>query len=798
MNRKKISFIRLINISGIILLAAIACITIGMNTINSYKHFNLMADQMRKDFVERQKQIIKREVEHVVEFIYFEITHLYESEKWTGEQIQSLLVERINSIRFGKNGYIFVADWNGTSIAHGAQPDLIGANMWDYEDSRGTKTSQGLIRASKIKEGGYLEYWWRKPDTGVERPKIGYAKAVPEWEWSVCTGVYIDDIEEEIDTLYGELKTRTRKEVFISAVISIITLILYLVLFNSLSNRLKTNMRLFISFFTHAANSDKPIQRKAVQFMEFDKMAEYANKMLEDKIRAQQELLNEKEQLQVTIRSIGDGVITADRTGKLELMNIVAEQLTGWTQEEAVGKSLSEVFHIINGKTGEVSRDPVALVLSEDRIIGLEKNTILISKNGEKYNIADSAAPIKDTGKKIRGVVLVFRNITEQLKIESELIRSRKLESVGVLAGGIAHDFNNILTGLFGNIELAKMNISKKHKAYPYIKTADKVLHRTIRLTKQLLTFARGGDPILDSVNIKRLVETSISRVLSGSNINVEIDLQENLREIQADEEQIGQVISNLLINAKEAMAGEGRICIKAENISNTTDNINGSLSGDFVRLYIRDEGSGISDEIIGKMFDPYFSTKETGNGLGLATSHSIISRHNGHISAESEPGAGALFTILLPVGKQPLKQSDQVSGGADKNTELPAVNILIMDDEEIVRNVAAAMLEKSGSTVEFASAGEEAVNKYISAGKAGRPFDVVFMDLVIPGGMGGKEAVKRILAVNPEANVIVSSGYSTDPVLANFREYGFKGRIIKPFKMANLNAEIIRVMNSE
>lgn len=711
------------------------------------------------------------------------------------EQIKAKLIGQINNIRFGKNGYIFVDDWQGVSIAHGAQPELIGTNMWEYEDSRGTKTTQRLIAASKKKDGDYVSYWWRKPDTEKERPKIAYAKGLPDWKWFVSTGVYLDDVEQNIATLQAALDAQIKAKFLIFIIIIVTIFVLFLILFNWLSNQLKQDFNLFISFFDQAVYSDKKIDQEAVQFVELDQMAEYANKMLQDKIYARQGLRDEKEQLFVTLRSIGDGVITTDTSGRVELMNRVAEQLTGWNQDNAAGRMLSEVFNIINENTREPVEHPVTTVLAKGHIVELANHAILISKDGIEYNIADSAAPIRDIKSNIRGVVLVFRDMTEQLKTEVELLKSKKLESVGILAGGIAHDFNNILAGLFGNIELAKIKLSRNHEAYPHIETADQALERATRLTKQLLTFAKGGDPILEEVNLQEVVQTSIRFNLSGSNVKARFNLPDDLWNVKADKGQISEVIANLIINARQAMPDGGSLYIKAENIKYRKKSTARHLSGNFVKLSIRDEGVGISTKNMEKIFDPYFSTKQTGNGLGLATAHSIITQHNGHISVASKPDIGTTFTIFLPAEKFSHKPAATTHPNTVEKPTPTSGHILIMDDEEMVRNVSAEMLKLCGYTVDLAVDGKEAIKKYISANKDGPPFDIVIMDLTIPGSIGGQETIKKLLAIAPKAKVIVSSGYSTDPVMANYIDYGFKGRLAKPFHIEALKTEIFRVM---
>ena len=389
----------------------------------------------------------------------------------------------------------------------------------------------------------------------------------------------------------------------------------------------------------------------------------------------------------------------------------------------------------------------------------------------------------------------VIKEITDRKKIEQERLKLRKLESLGVLAGGIAHDFNNTLTGLFGNLELAKLKIHRDHPAYTFIKTSGQALEQTINLTKQLLTFSKGGDPILESVNLKSVIQNTVDFNLTGSNAKAHFNLPDNLWDTKADKGQISQVIANLTINAKQAMPNGGSINIEAENIKDIKEVSVWHLSGDFVKFSIRDEGTGISAKHLERIFDPYFTTKQTGSGLGLATTHSIVTKHNGYISVDSTPDVGTTFTIFLPAEKSFHKSTTATRPDIPEKSTSTLGHILVMDDEKMIRDISAAMLKQFGYTVDSAVDGKMAVEKYISAYKSGNSFDIVIMDLTIPGGMGGKEAVDKLLAINSEAKVVVSSGYSTDPIMAHYNAYGFKGRLVKPFQMEDLKNELSRVM---
>ncbi|MEA2110119.1 MAG: PAS domain S-box protein, partial [Pseudomonadota bacterium] len=514
-----------------------------------------------------------------------------------------------------------------------------------------------------------------------------------------------------------------------------------------------------------------------------------------DRKQAEEQLQNEREKLFVTLRSIGDGVITTDTDGRVTFMNGIAEELTGWSQGEAAGRPLSEVFHIINEKTGVPGENPVTKVLKIGKIIGLANHTALIARDGTQRSIADSAAPIHSSAQgKILGVVLVFRDVTDKKKREEELLKIKKLESVGVLAGGIAHDFNNILTAILGNISLADMYIEKENKAHLRLKEAEKASLRAKDLTQQLLTFSKGGDPVRETTSITQVITDSADFVLHGSNVLCRYAIPEDLWLVDIDTGQMSQVIQNLVINARHAMPEGGEINISGENIADITKETGLSLPEEkYIKITIADTGGGIPEKYLDKIFDPYFSTKQQGSGLGLAVTHSIINKHDGHIFVRSKSGEGTTFIIYLPAAAEQISRDAGAEAQAPEKTARGT--ILVMDDEEMIQNLAKAMLSRFGHEVLQAKDGREAIVIFQEHQGSDNPVDVIIMDLTIPGGMGGKEAIKEILKIDPEAKAIVSSGYANDPVMANYRQYGFKASIGKPFKMAQLKETIDAVL---
>ncbi|MFW8600538.1 hybrid sensor histidine kinase/response regulator [Desulfobacterota bacterium M19] len=505
-------------------------------------------------------------------------------------------------------------------------------------------------------------------------------------------------------------------------------------------------------------------------------------------------LSEEKERLAVTLRSIGDGVITTDTHGRIVLINKVAEKLTGWRNEEARGRPLAEVFNIVSEVTGEQCENPVDKVIATGSIVGLANHTALIARNGQEISIADSGAPIRDKNSEIIGVVLVFRDITDQLRMEQELTKVKKLESIGVLAGGIAHDFNNILAAVLGNIELSLFDDQLTSKTRILLEEAKAASYRARNLTQQLLTFAKGGEPVRETASLMDVVQESADFILRGTKVACRYNFPADLWLVDIDKGQICQVVQNIILNASQAMPGGGLVEVSCENVKAP------GLSGKFlqkgkkyVKMIIKDNGIGIPANMIDKIFDPYISTKRQGSGLGLAITHSIVNKHGGHIAVESTPGRGTTFMIFLPAAAQSCmvdKKVEKTGHAAGKS------KIMIMDDEEPIRSMTQAMIIQMGHEVVLAEEGQEAVRLYQEAMNSGTPIELAIMDLTIPGGMGGKEAVHEILAINPQARVIVSSGYSTDPVMASYQKYGFCGTLVKPYRFVDLAAVVSKALN--
>ena len=387
------------------------------------------------------------------------------------------------------------------------------------------------------------------------------------------------------------------------------------------------------------------------------------------------------------------------------------------------------------------------------------------------------------------------RDVTEIKRNREELRKIERLTSLGVLAGGIAHDFNNLLTAIIGNLSILKLEISEESQLREIISEALTASETAQSLTRQLLVFSRGGEPFRQLADPGRLLREAAVFVLRGSNVRAVYEIAGDLAHAEVDVGQFKQVIQNLVINADQAMPEGGLIEIAAGNVD--LEKASGFLEpGRYIRITITDHGVGIGEETLAKIFDPYFTTKQKGSGLGLAVVDSIIRNHGGRIEAGSEVGTGTTFTIYLPASDQRAEE------GEEERAEIPAEKrtgrILIMDDEPGVLKVAERMVSRAGWEADTAAAGEEAVEKYQNAFEAGEPFRAVILDLTVAGGMGGRETAEAILKIDPEAVLIVSSGYSNEPVIANFRDYGFKGVILKPYMAAQLINELERVVKAK
>jgi len=486
-----------------------------------------------------------------------------------------------------------------------------------------------------------------------------------------------------------------------------------------------------------------------------------------------------------TVDHVADAVYWMDAKSRIIDVNETACSMLGYTREELLNLTVldidpdftagrwAEAWETVKGK-GKMTLETRHRT-KDGRILPVEVMANYLSFGGREFDCAFA------------------RDITRRKRAEEELLKTQKLESLGILAGGIAHDFNNLLTVILGNISLARMRMKTGDPLAKLLGEAEKASFHAKDLTQQLLTFARGGAPVKKAVSVEGVIRDSAAFALRGSNIRSEFSFAENLWAVEIDEGQMVQVFNNILINACQAMPGGGSIRIDAENAAIEPGDGTFPGGGRYVKISIEDQGTGMTEEHLRKIFDPYFTTKQQGSGLGLAITHSIIKNHDGRITVRSALGRGTTFVIYLPASG---KQRDKT--GPDEKTCLEGSGkVLVMDDEEVVREIMGEILENLGYEVSFAPDGAAAIAQYREALASSRRFDVVIMDLTVPGGMGGKEAVQRLHDIDPRVKAIASSGYSHDPVMAGFREYGFSAAIAKPFNVAALSKTVHEVMTA-
>ncbi len=890
MMKKRTNFIKLIKLWGIIFLLGMGVSIVVIDVIGSHRDFNFRADQMRADYIARQKQIIKQEVNRVVDLISYEkaqseiltrskiksrgyeaysiAQNIYQHNKTAKSEaeIQQMILDALRPIRFEYgSGYYFATRLDGVEMLFADKPEMEGLNLLDVQDTRDQYVIKDMVEIAKQSGEGFYEYHWTKPDsvgndfkkisfikrfepydwfigTGLyvddveghikanllstisrirfgkegyifinrlngdalvsngklfsgtkklwevfnknpekmkdifdkeynaalkpegdyiyyshiklttpnkESPKASFIYGIPDLQWLVGAGVYLDDVETDIALMQTKLNNQIKKKMlyFILIVMGIVAL--FFLFFNWLNRGLKNDFNLFISFFNRAARSDEEIDRETIKFVELDQMAEYANKMLADRKQAEDALRESEEHFRLLTEASFEGIVIHDK-GKILLANDRYYELFGYEPDELAGK------------------DAISLTATPDSVRRIRE--CIAEGNPGPYEV---------TGKKKDGTIFpmeiwskmfqyqgqtarmsAIRDITEKKKLEGQLHHVLKMESIGTLAGGIAHDFNNIIGIILGNTELAMDDVPEWNPARLNLEEILTACLRAKDVVRQLLSFARKTKLEKKPTNILPIVKDSLKLLRSSIPTSIELrqNIAKNVDTILADPTQINQVLINLCTNADHAMPDGGVIVVTLKNVEldeDTAAQYTDLNPGRYVNLAVSDTGHGISLEEFDRIFDPYFTTKELGKGtgMGLAVVHGIVKGHNGLISVESELGKGTTFSIFFPaVEKEAVVETET-------GEELPTGDerILFVDDEESLVKMGQQRLERLGYKVDATTSPVEALELF---GSKPDQFDLVITDLTMPK-LTGDVLVKEILNIRPDIPVILCTGFS-------------------------------------
>ncbi|OIO02647.1 hypothetical protein AUJ67_02295 [Candidatus Desantisbacteria bacterium CG1_02_49_89] len=503
--------------------------------------------------------------------------------------------------------------------------------------------------------------------------------------------------------------------------------------------------------------------------------------------RAVEEQLRESEgKFRSVFEGAVDGILAADaETMKIKFANPAICRFLGYEEKELVNMGVNDIHP--KGSLKHVTEAFKKQVKGE---IAIAEDMPCLRKNGKVIFADIGSRPIRMGGRLLN--VGFFRDVTDRKKMNEEILKAQKLESLGILTGGIAHDFNNMLTVIITSVFSMKTEIKPEGDAFEALGRIEKAALRAKGLTQQLLTFSKAGVPIKESASIAALIKESADFALSGSNVKCKFRIPGNLWDAEVDKGQMQQVMNNLIINAEQSMPKGGVINLSAENVDAGTCREIALKEGKYVKLSVNDNGKGIPEENLSRIFDPFFTTKEKGSGMGLSAAYSIIKKHNGYIRVESKEGTGTTFYIYIPA-----MENRPVDPGsyAPKKNSAGKIRILLMDDEEQIRQATGCILRSLGYEAELAADGLEAVELYSRAKRSGNPFDAVIMDLTIPGGMGGRDAIKELIKIEAEVRAIASSGYSNDPIMSEYGKYGFKGVVAKPYTGEELSNAILKVM---
>ena len=701
------------------------------------------------------------------------------------QDIQKECIRWISHIKFGKNGYVFAGQYDGISLSGPAT----GKNMKNVEDVNGVKIVQELIKAAQS-GGGFVHYVLPKFEDRRHAPKISYAKGVTEWQWYIGAGIYVDEIEAEIARKKIDMEQRIKVNIRNIFLILLSLFVFIAIIVKFLATRIHKNLKLFTDFFNRASSDAIKIEKDSLYFTEFAELAHSANKMIDDRKKAEDELKSSEERLRAIFKANPDPVVVYDTNGYPLYLNLAFTKVFGWYLEELQGKHIP----FVPKDQEKISTAKLEEIFESGNTVRFE--TKRLDKQGKSIDILLSAAMIKGIQGINNGLVVNLKDITEQKHIEIQLRQSQKMEAIGTLAGGIAHDFNNILSGIFGYAQLTEMAPDNVDKVKKNIKQVLKGAHRASDLVQQILTFSRQADHKTQTFRLSSIVKEAIKFLRSS--IPATIEIQEKILSkatVLADPTQVHQVVINLCTNAYHAMRDSGGTLFvmldDVENVQHDHSSTNSFKPGNYVKLEIRDTGHGIEKETLERIFDPYFTTKslDKGTGLGLAVVDGIVKKHKGFIRTESEIGRGSTFQIFWPI----IEKDDHRIILEQKKTGLPqgTEQIMLVDDETDILNTSQAILERQGYKVTTFSDGLSALQAFTENSNF---FDIVITDMSMPL-MAGDELSAQILKLRKDIPIILCTGFSETMSEEKAMSLGIKGFLIKPIVMEDLSLKVREVL---
>jgi PAS domain S-box-containing protein len=717
-------------------------------------------------------------------------------------QAQTALLETISQIRFGteNNGYIFVVSYDGTTLMNDTQRHLIGKNIWDLTDPNGIKVIQEERKAVRNPQGDFIYYTWNKPSTRTPSPKTSFVKGIEDWQWMIGAGVYLDDVDNNIALIQTKLNKQIKTKLLLFSLISTISLCLFLFLFNRLNNSLTNDTNILISFFKQAAFRNEKINRNHLRFDELDRLAENANKMLQDKLKAEGQL----KMFKTFAESSSQGMGWADINGNIQYLNSAMTALFAEKdQNSSIGKNVAKTYYPEHEQQ-KLEEEIFPIVKNKGKWSGeLTVQTI----NGTLIPTYNSLFLIPDKITKQIFFANIITDITDRKEAEEKqaaltekLHQAQKMESIGLMAGGVAHDLNNILLGITGYPELILTDLPKDSKLRKPIKAIQQSGQRAAAIVADLLTIARGAASIRKSYNLHTIINEYLHspECRKSKSLYPKVIFQHQYDAenpvISCSPVHIQKCLMNLTINACEAINGAGILAISTynQNISEQDTALMPEINktGEYVVLSVKDTGSGIAEKDFKHIFEPFYTKKEmgrSGSGLGLTVVWNTMKDHEGAVFVESDK-TGTCFKLYFPVSRN--------SAIPHKNDEYTATgqreHILVVDDDAQIRDIAEKMLTKLGYYVDVVNSGESAV-EFIRK----QPVDLILLDMLMEPGINGRQTYEEIVKIYPDQKAVIASGFSESADVKTTLRLGANEFIKKPYTMAQLGRAIQEALKS-